>query len=154
MDDQLFGEGYRITVNKCTHRVILRVDSYATARLAVNRAGAFTFECSDLTPLYDAVIPTKFTAQILGSIIGFSSAPEAVHEDETDEKSEQVLLFSDELTLEMWLRQEFLPHLDVLQGDDIDEEAVSETIDEMVRQIMADILGNRAKESVRRTWRA
>lgn len=152
MDEQLFGEGFRVTVNACTHRVILQIDSYAAARILVNRAGAFTFECSDLTQLYEAVVPTKLVAQTLGAIIGFSAPPDAIHEGGTDEKKEQVLLFSDELTLEMWLRQEFIPHLDVLEDDDLDKESVSGTVNEMVRKIMADMLGNKARENVRRTW--
>lgn len=114
--------------------------------------GAFTFECTDLTTLYDAILPTKLTAQILGAVIGFSSMPEGIHGDESDEHNEQTLLFSDELTLEMWLRQEFIPNLDLLESDDIDEESLADAVRIMVQQIMADVLGNKAKEEVRRTW--
>ncbi len=154
MDDQLFGEGFRVTINRCTHRVILEVHSYASARLAVNPAGAITFECNDVTQLYGAIIPTKLAAQVLGSILGFAALPDDIHEDETDTKHEQVLMFSDDLSLELWLRQEFFPNLDVFDDPELDEEHISGLVTEMTRQVMAEVLGNKAKESVLRHWGA
>ncbi len=154
MDDQSFGEGFRVTTNRCLHRITLEIDSYESARVAVNPAGALAFECTDITNLYGAVIPTRLAAQVLGSIIGFSEPPDPSHEGETDQKNEQVLMFSDELTLEMWLRQEFFPELDVFEGEDLDENNITQVVDDMVKQVMVDLLGNKAKDRVRRDWRA
>jgi len=154
VNEQLFGEGFRVTTTSCKHKVDLKIDSYVSAMVSVNPAGAFTFECTDITPLYDAIIPTKLSAQVLGAIIGFSALPEELHEKGPDMETERMLLFTDEITLEMWLRQEFLPQLDVFEGEDVDEDLVSSSVDDMTRQIMSDLLGNKAKEQVRRNWTA
>jgi hypothetical protein len=156
MDQQQeFGPGFKVTTNRCRHRTTVEICSYESARVVVNPNGAFTLECSDIQTLFGAMAPTKESLRglgMLGSFLGFGDDPPTMHEG-PDEHYEQVLLFADEVSLELWLGTELMPSLVIHVDDDeeLDDE-VRERLGQMTRDVMVEVLGNKAKKQVRRDW--
>lgn len=153
MDEQVYGPGFKVFIDRCHHKTTFEISSYESARIVVNPNGALTFECIDVALLSGATIPSRSLFGMLGALLGAGDSSDLAHEG-PDQTDEQILLFADEVSLELWLGTEFLPGLNLF-GDE-DERVSSQASDEigkLTKSIMIEVLGNKAKNQVQRDWR-
>lgn len=151
--DENFGSGYRVNIGRCEHQTTIEIFSYESARIEVNPNGALTFECTDVSTLFGSSLPSRNTMMAISALMGMAEEPELP--DGPCHHDEKVLLFSDELSLELWLREDFLPNLSLFGEDGpIPEDAAGELIGRLTRKIMAETLATQAGDRVRRTWQA
>lgn len=152
MDEQVYGSGFKVFIDRCHHKTTFEISSYESARVVANPNGALTLECSDVALLSGAAIPSKSLFGMLGALLGAGDPSDLAHEG-PDQTDEQILLFPDEVSLELWLGTEFLPGLNLFGDEDdrISSEA-SEEIGRLTKSIMVDVLGNKARNQVRRDF--
>ncbi len=153
MDEQLYAAGFKVVTSHCQHLTTLEISSYASARVVANPNGVLTFEITDVTVLIKTMIPSRDALSVLGVFFGISEDSPVSH-DGSDQHDEQVLLFTDELSLEMWLSEHFLRSLDLF--DESTDTGYGESglqIEMLTKKIMVEVLGNKARDQVRREWR-
>ena len=149
--NEKFGSGFRVITDRCQHRTVIDIYSYESAHIEVNPNGALTFECTDVIPLFSLAIPTQGTVMAITALFGMGDVPDLP--DGPCSHAEQILLFSDELSLELWLREGFIPNLSLLEEDsELTADETADLISRLTREIMSGMLARQASERVLRSW--